>query len=282
MMAVPKRRGRRLSVAIPASLVSGMPHLREKTQAIGRVGRAAAIFRVDEIFIYRDEPDEAHLIRHILGYMETPQYLRRRLIKKRPELRYAGALPPLRTPHHPTQNKAAMLEPEEYREGVVLSSDGEMHLVDVGVEQLLTATGRAPSPGGRVTVKIVGKEPLICRVVKRGEVPHYWGFNITVSGKDPAELAAQQGIDLTIATSRKGSAYKEALPELEKRWDESRSVLVLFGSSRQGIDEILVRRGRRMEGAFDFVLNTLPEQGVETVRVDEALTASLALLNLLG
>ncbi len=282
MMAVPKRRERRLSVAIPASLVSEIRHLREKTQAIGRVGRAAAIFRVDEVFIYRDEPDEAHLIRHILGYMETPQYLRRRLIKKRPELRYAGALPPLRTPHHPTQNKAAMLEPEEYREGVVLSSDGEMHLVDIGVEQLLTATGRAPSPGGRVTVKIAGKEPLTGRVVKRGEVPHYWGFNITVSGKDPAELAAQQGIDLTIATSRKGSAYKEELPELEKRWDESRSVLVLFGSSRQGIDEILVRRGRRMEGAFDFVLNTLPEQGVETVRVDEALTASLALLNLLG
>ena len=40
---------KKLSIAIPASVVSDTPHLREKTSKIGLVGRAVAIFRVDEI-----------------------------------------------------------------------------------------------------------------------------------------------------------------------------------------------------------------------------------------
>ena len=81
-----------LSVAIPSSMVSDVPHLREKSSKIGLVGRAAAIFCVDEIIIYRDLPEvdqsrDADLIATILSYMETPQYLRRRLFKIKPELR---------------------------------------------------------------------------------------------------------------------------------------------------------------------------------------------------
>ena len=94
---VPRRKPS-FSIAIPASLVSDVPHLREKTAKIGLIGRSAAIFRVDEIVIYEDgRGGDAELIRAILTYMETPQYLRKALIGMRPELRYAGILPPLRT-----------------------------------------------------------------------------------------------------------------------------------------------------------------------------------------
>ncbi|RLI34567.1 hypothetical protein DRO55_06340, partial [Candidatus Bathyarchaeota archaeon] len=109
---------------MPASLVSDVPHLREKTSKIGLIGRALAIFRVDEVVIYPDEPKtdqrrEMNLIATILAYMETPQYLRRRLFKIKPELRYAGILPPLRTPHHPLTDKVKKLKVGEFREGVV-------------------------------------------------------------------------------------------------------------------------------------------------------------------
>jgi len=66
-----ERRRNRLSIAIPASMVSEHRHLRDKTEALGRVGRAAAIYRVDEIIVYPDEPDESTLMKYILGYMET-------------------------------------------------------------------------------------------------------------------------------------------------------------------------------------------------------------------
>ncbi len=48
---------KRLVIAIPASVISDTPHLREKTAKLGLIGRAAAIFRVDEIIVYRDNPE---------------------------------------------------------------------------------------------------------------------------------------------------------------------------------------------------------------------------------
>ena len=50
----PQRRDISLSIAIPASLVDDVSHLRDKTFRIGLIGRAASIFRVSEIIIFRD------------------------------------------------------------------------------------------------------------------------------------------------------------------------------------------------------------------------------------
>ncbi|MFB0543769.1 MAG: putative RNA uridine N3 methyltransferase, partial [Candidatus Bathyarchaeia archaeon] len=75
-----KRRKMELFIAVPDSLVSDIPHQRERTAAIGLVGRAVAIFRVDGIVIYKDPGSgggEASFLRLILNYMETPQYLLR-------------------------------------------------------------------------------------------------------------------------------------------------------------------------------------------------------------
>ncbi|MEM0313394.1 MAG: RNA methyltransferase, partial [Candidatus Bathyarchaeia archaeon] len=76
-------KGKNISIAIPASVVSDTPHLREKTSKVGLIGRAAAIFGVDEIIIYRDDPEanqgrDINLIAALLSYMETPQYLKKK------------------------------------------------------------------------------------------------------------------------------------------------------------------------------------------------------------
>ena len=278
-----RRRSVKLSIAIPASLVSEVPHLREKTSVIGQIGRAAAIFRVDDIYIYPDAPDEAHLIRLILSYMETPQYLRRRLFSKRTELRYVGVLPPLRTPHHPLESRAEKLRRGEFREGVVLAEDDGEFVVDVGVDRPLRATGRAPSIGGRATVEIMETQPeLRGRFVGRGEVDWYWGYGIHVSGWDLGRLALSREFDLTVATSRLGPLYQKIEEQMRARWSEARNVLVAFGSPRSGIKEILAREGRTMEEVFHLTVNTIPQQGCETVRTEEAVQATLAILNLLG
>jgi len=68
---------KKLSIAIPASVISDTPHLREKTSKIGLIGRAAAIFRVDEIIVYSDNArvDQRCDLRFtelLLNYLETP------------------------------------------------------------------------------------------------------------------------------------------------------------------------------------------------------------------
>src|SRR4030042_4516543 len=126
---------KKLIIAMPASVISDTPHLREKTAKIGLIGRSAAIFRVDEIVVYRDSPrvkQDADLdfIATLLRYLETPQYLRKRFFGIEPRLQFAGVLPPMRTPHHPVSSKIGGLRAGEYRGGVVVSESKGGVLVD--------------------------------------------------------------------------------------------------------------------------------------------------------
>jgi predicted SPOUT superfamily RNA methylase MTH1 len=276
------RRLRRLSVALPSSMVSELGHLRQKTEVVGQVARSASIFRVDEVVVYRDEPDESNLIRTLLSYVETPQYLRRYLFGVRPELKYAGVLPPLRTPHHPLGNRVGDLEVGEHREGVVVEEEGGECLVNIGVDTTLRASGRAPSKGSRVTVRITEKSPSLRGVfAKQGEVDQYWGYRIRVAKTGLAGMAGDGGYGLMIATSRTGTPYKDAVEALSKEWFGAESILVAFGSPRRGIDEMLRREVGSVGDVFRFNVNTIPGQGCETVRTEEALQATLAVLNLI-
>ena len=54
-----------------------------------------------------------------------------------------------------------------------------------------------------------------------------------------------------------------------------------FGSPDEGVPEIIARAGDNISELMNFNLNTIPDQGVETVRTEEALWASLSALNLL-
>ncbi|MFP3950904.1 MAG: putative RNA uridine N3 methyltransferase [Candidatus Bathyarchaeia archaeon] len=274
-----KRREHRLSIAIPSNLVAEIDSLRDKTSIIGRIGRAASIFRVGEIHIYRNGTDEGNLIRHILNYMDTPQYLRRRLIPRMPELRYVGILPPLRTPHHTVQRSLGKIEKGDHREGVVLKEVGGGEKVHVGLDELLTLVGSPPSPGSRVTVKIISREPLLGEVVGRGKPAVYWGYRVSVH-RGLIDLLQEEGFELTIATSRDGEAYRSMEGILREDWRKKGAggILIAFGSHRRGITEIL---GLPPKGLFDYNLNMIPEQGTDTVRTEEAVLATLSILNIL-
>lgn len=285
--AAPLRRRRELSIAIPASFVSDIPHLREKTFRTGLVGRAAAIFRIDEIIVFPDflETDQRRdmdLIATILAYMETPQYLRKRLFKIQPELTYAGVLPPLRTPHHPLEDRTEDLKIGEHREGVVLSSSKERTFVDIGVEQPALIKDKRLQTNVRVTVKItdVGKQPTAI-LANRKEIDAYWGYNVTVSPKPLGQFIKARQFNLVVTTSRRGKPIDQVLGEFTKYWKDSNKILIAFGAPTQGLYEIAMHEHLNLDELSNFVINTIPNQGTETVRTEEALYASLAILNTL-
>jgi len=279
------RYGQKLSIAIPASLVSDVPHLREKTFKIGLVGRAAAIFRVDEIIVFSDvlgfdQSKEMNLIATILSYMETPQYLRKRLFKIKPELRYAGILPPLRTPHHPLTNKLKDLTVEEHREGVVITSVKKGSLVDIGVERPVLIPKKGIPINMRVTVKIIDlEEPPKAVVVSRDEIEQYWGYQVIISKMTLGRLLKSRPFDLVVATSKHGAPFTEVIEEIMTRWKKAHKILVVFGAPAKGLYDIVAQESLKLSEITDFVVNTIPEQGTETVRTEEALYVSLAILN---
>ena len=129
----------KVSVFIPNSFLAETKDLKLKTSKVGLIGRALALFEVDEVVIYKDlsipdseQTDDGDFIAEILKYMDTPQYLRKKAIPIKPELRHVGILPPLRVPHHPV-GKAEL---GDYRQGFTVKRNKKGTFVDIGMDNL--------------------------------------------------------------------------------------------------------------------------------------------------
>jgi predicted SPOUT superfamily RNA methylase MTH1 len=259
------------------------PDLRQKTTKVGMVGRALAIFRVDRVCIYDDkdpnvksQETEARIITTLLSYMETPQYLRKLLFPRRRELQFAGLLYPLRTPHHPLQAEKA--QPGDYREGVVLQS-GRRSLLEIGLPEKGVFDGRLEA-GRRLTVRLGKKSDNLIQVtpVGREEVPEYWGYEV-LRAKSLSEGLKALKPDYSIGTSRLGQNLYEAVHSIKS--SKHRSVAVGFGGPYAGLHEICRRSGVEAGKLFDVIINAIPNQGTSTVRTEEAVMATLSVLNAL-
>ena len=275
---------KKLTIAIPTSVISDIPHLREKTSKIGLIGRTAAIFRIDEIIVYQDDPknkqaQNTKLLTTLLTYMETPQYLRKRLFKLDPRLQFAGILPPLRTPHHPLNRKAKNLKVGEYREAVTLSRIKEGTLVDIGVEHPALLREKQWALNKRLTLQIISTgERVEVQTASRDEIPSYWGYTVTAE-KSFVKLIENGKFDLTIATSKIGDKFMDVAEKISGKWKKANSTLMALGAPTRGLHEIVRDEGANLKDLVDFVVNTVPEQGTETVRTEEALLATLAIFN---
>ncbi len=215
--------------------------------------------------------------------MEAPQYLRKHLFPIRPSLRYAGILPPLRTPHHPTARHVVDLRLGEFREGVILKSTRKRSYVDIGVEKLAELPEVELPAGRRVTVRIREFRhniPMV-GIANPAEITIYWGYRVTVCNSTLGRMLKGGMYDLVVATSRHGDPIAQVIQDIKRRWIEAKSVLVAFGSPNEGLQEILGRENLKLEEMAQFTVNTIPVQGTETVRTEEAVYASLAIMNVM-
>lgn len=274
-----------LTLAIPASFTYDIPHSREQTNRVGTIARAAATFRVENIIIYRDKPDEEQsreieFVSTLLHYIETPQYLRKLLFPSDPILAYAGILPPLRTPHHPLEKRSSKLKLGEFREGVVTGKRRGGAEIEIGVER--PAFLQQPlSRGSRVTVAItrIGHQGVRVRRVELSEIGVYWGFRVSYVNPTLGEAIGKSLFDLVVTTSRLGKPLTKGFEEIRERWRRSQNALIAFGSPREGLNKIMAKEGLDLDEVSDFVVNTIPQQGVKAVRTEEAVWATLAVFN---
>ena len=178
-----------VSVALPGSIVANQSSKELRTYLSGQIARSLGIFQVDEVVVYDDKLHGATVCRllrlgtvtkadppfpcatvtgghstwdpntflaRILQFVETPQYLRRRLFPEHPDLKLAGLLNPLDAPHHMRQHEEC-----RFREGVTLDKapgtrpggTGVGSFVDVGLKHPVLID-HVLRPGVRVTVRI--------------------------------------------------------------------------------------------------------------------------------
>lgn len=265
------------SILIPSSYTMETADLRLRTAKVGLIARAAAVFRIDRIVVYRDDEfDDSRFISTVLRYAETPQYLRKLLFPRMKELRHVGVLPPLRTAHHPVGSRSSTLKVGEIRVGVVVESvgsDGGVW-VEVGLDRPVPLKSeRRIHKGQRLNVRIFSLSPLAAEPVDRSEIPEYWGYETIVV--ESAEEYLRSRDEFIVATSRRGTPVSFDLLNHIGR-SSSKGLAVVFGSPARGVDAFL--SPKMLERCC--VINTIPHQGTETVRVEEAVFSTLALLNL--
>jgi hypothetical protein len=267
---------KRLSIFVPASILSETKDLRIKTYKIGLIGRSAAIFKADRIVVYSDESDkeEVKFISDVLTYMNTPQYLRKQVFPITRELRNVGILPPLRTPHHPTGE----LGEGEYRQGLTIKRTKKGTVVDIGADKLALCKEKL-SVNKVLSFKVIklGKE-----IILDPDVPDfYWGYKVLATNKDlyNSIKMMKPGPDLVIGTSRYAPSITSVLDEVKEKLKGSKHTAILFGGPYSGLEDLLSSQNEKE--IIDFEVNTVPSQGTKTVRTEEAVLATLSVFNLL-
>lgn len=264
----------KLSVAIPESSLSDESLKIDKTRKISVLARACAIFKIDTIYVYQEgqNKQDGNLMVMILKYLETPQFLRKRLFPKMNDLKFAGVLQPLRIASHITPANSKKIKQGDIREGIVISVKGK-RFVDVGINQLIPFFGKTPI-GKRVTVQFKEGHPkLSVKEIHKSEISKYWGYSV----KERANLFSliNEWKGNIIITSRKGKiASREQLSKYVKSKEET---LLVFGSPEKGVHEILGGKMKNVQNAKS--LNFFPDQATETVRLEEALLGTLAIIN---
>jgi methyltransferase len=269
--------GKRVCVSIPDTILEEQESLREKTAKLGQVARYCSLFGVDAIRVFHDPRGrgESSFIKRVLEFLETPQYLRRRLFPLSEDLRFAGLLPPLRIPSHKAKVPLGRLQAGEFREGVVLA-DG--FSVDAGLDVSVTLR-KKETPQKRITLRIssASNSRVEGTPVDRRDVTTYWGYSVEVSGT--GSLLADPAFPLKVATSRHGDPVARVARGLRKDLQGSGAVMLLFGSPSRGLFETV---GKDLRSKVSYVVNLFPEQNVVTARSEEAILSALYLVGLLA
>jgi predicted SPOUT superfamily RNA methylase MTH1 len=269
-----------LWVAIPDSSLSDEQTKRDKSIKIGQFARACSIFRVKKIYIYHDslsqfEKEDPDLLRTILRYLDTPQYLRKALYPRMHQLEYAGILHPIKAPHHKPPEDIKKVKAGDVRTGVIAKIKGQL-FVEVGLGSLVPFTGQGIE-GKKVNAKFISPYPNLKAIEATEEdIFDYWGYEVKEVPSLGKLLSSMENAEVII-TSRKGSHFKNVEARLAERAKAAKNILVVFGAPKHGVHDILAKEGTNAKQQ-DFVVNMFPSQATETVRLEEAVLGSLAIL----
>jgi len=250
----------------------------EKSYKISQISRACSIFRVKKIFIYHDKSTKVEKIdkkiaKIILEYLDTPPYLRKKIYPKMWILKHAGILPPIKSPHHKTLIDIKNIKNNEIRFGIVTKQNDSLY-VDVGLQKLIKYKGT--QIGKKVLVKISNNGELSAEDSVKEELEGYWGYDVQFA-ESLSSLLGNTNCEI-LMTSIEGLQFTKHVDELIDKLELSKNLLVVFGGPKFGLRKIMEYENKKISERHYF-LNMFPEQGTQTVRLEEAILGTLSIVN---
>jgi len=280
-MFAPPRNPPYFYVAIPSSVVSEAPDLREKTRKVGYIARALSIYRVEGVYVYNDSgAEDLRFVESVLRYSEVPPYLKRHLVKLSPYLKYAALVPPLKIPPHLRLSETGI----KIKDGVVVNVANSSAEVFIGESKNALVRGVKLQLGSRVTVRILREtdEFFEAEIVDRRKLDIYWGFDVYTADSmlEVLNRARKQRFYI-IGATKEGRLITEVFEDVVNAVKTHSRILVVFGGPKSDIFDIAAREGFKIDDYCDIILNFVPHQGTISIRTEEALHAVLSILNLL-
>ena len=295
----------RISVAIPDTSLLDEKGLREKTLKIGKFARTFSIFGVNKIVIYKDptesrDKSDMFLLRLILEFLNTPQYLRKSLYPMDSNLSYIGLLPPIRAPQHKNKVRLKDVKIGEIRVGVIHDRNSVINkknrnrftnapkpaidfkkenydlYIDVGLDYLIPFLGDGIN-GEKVVVKFVNSYPelKVIRASGRDLEKLYFGYTL-VQVNSLEEYIKKLEETFVIFTSRNGRSFQTVESQFKESINKFENLLIVFGSPNRGIKEIFINYYNTKNSMY---VNIFPNQKTQTIRLEEAILGSLTLFN---
>ena len=296
----------RIFVALPDSSLSDEKNLREKTIKIGRFARAFSIFGVKKIIIYKDPTikninSDKLLMKLILDFLNTPQYLRKLIYPLNHELSYIGLLPPIKAPQHKKKIKLSELKKGELRIGVIyhrnsvinkifsnkvtnnkkflinLRKKNYEYYIDVGLDFPIPFLGEGID-GQKIIVKFIDSYPNI-KAIKATETDidkEYFGYDIVSINSIDEFLRKLDPNTFVVFTSKKGIFFKNIESQFKDIIKKFETLLIFFGSPSKGISDIYPNFKKINNSMY---LNIFPNQKTDTIRLEEALLGTLTIFN---
>lgn len=164
-------------------------------------------------------------------------------------------------------------------------------MVEVGMRNPVTITDDIP-PNTRVTLHFpeqsLANPTPVHPTAPRTDAGYYWGYSVRNASSLSAvftESAFENGYDLSVGTSERGTPARQAFPA-RKEPPKFEHLLIVFGGPR-GLEYASMNdpelggmgiSGARTRELFDHWVNVLPNQGSRTIRTDEAVFIALTSL----
>ena len=257
----------------------------DKTLKIFQLARSLSIFRVDKVWIYHDRTlqpasREKEFLITILEYLDTPQYLRRKIYPRLDILKSVGRIHPIRSPHHKEKVSVNHLRSGEIRVGFV-EKKGSGFIVDVGLDLDIKYNGNYRQNGKKISVKLVKHNKQLYAIDADSHdlanLP-YWGYTVDFHPQIKDLLRKYENSKILLTS--KYAKYFDILEYkkiLNSETPMTGPILLVFGSPKFGLNSIFESAGLDIQKFTSY--NFFPSQGTQTIRLEEAIFGVLAILN---
>ena len=275
----------KFDIAIPDSFLYGIKSEIDSTLKIFQLSRALSIFRVENIHIFHDRiinplSSEVDLIITLLEYLDTPQYLRKKIYPKLDSLKYVGKLHPIRSPHHKDKKSLNSIINGEVRVGI-LEKKGDTFYTDVGLESPIKYLGKIKQTGKKINVKLNRKNNYLYAfdIDEHNIDEIYWGYKVLYFNSlyDILKRYKKLNIILTSKNSEYFNSQSHFSNQLKNCMNINTSILIVFGSPKFGLKEIFNKE--RLDISKYYSFNFFPFQGTQTIRLEESIFGVLSILN---